>query len=205
MQRFFRGAAVCLIAAVSCIALTNAVQAAKFNKKVDVGQQAPDFEGLAGIDGKSHSLGDYKDSKVVILIFTGSECPSAQSCVDRFKQIQREYAEQGVQVIAICSTVDEAQSLDKMKQYATDREFNFPYLSDVTQEAAKAYGATCTPHAFVLDHERHIAYMGAFDDNALFADKVKRSYVRDAVDALLAGKTPEIREMLQKGCAIEYK
>jgi peroxiredoxin len=112
--------------------------------------------------------------------------------------------EEKVQVVAISVSHNGADGLAKMKTRAAEREFPFPYLYDESQKSARSYGATVTPHFFVLDRDRRIAYMGAFDDN-FDRDKVEKQYLADAVEALLAGNEPRVKESLQRGCAIEYE
>jgi peroxiredoxin len=178
-------------------------RAAKFNRKVDVGQPAPKFVGLIGIDGKSHSLDDYKSAKVIVIAFTCNHCPVAQMYEDRFIRFANVQKKRGVVFVAISSSLLPPDSLDKMRERATQKGFDFPYLSDPTQEIGKAYGATVTPQLFVLDRERNIAYMGKFDDD-IEPEKVQRSYVREAVHALLNGKRPDPSETRATGCGIEY-
>ncbi len=177
--------------------------AAKFNRKVDIGQPAPKFVGLIGIDGKRHSLDDYKSAKIIVIAFTCNHCPVAQMYEDRFTRFAKAQKKRGVAFIAISSSLLPPDSLDKMRERAAQKGFDFPYLSDSTQEIGRAYGATVTPHLFVLDRERNIAYMGKFDDD-IEPEKVQKSYVRDAVHALLDGKRPEPNETRATGCGIEY-
>jgi peroxiredoxin len=177
--------------------------AAKFNRKVDVGQPAPKFVGLIGIDGKSHSFDDYKSAKVIVIAFTCNHCPVAQMYEDRFIRFAKAQKKRGVVFVAISSSLLPPDSLEKMRERATQKGFDFPYLSDPTQEIGKAYGATVTPQVFVLDRERNIAYMGKFDDD-IEPEKVQRSYVREAVHALLDGKRPDPSETRATGCGIEY-
>jgi peroxiredoxin len=122
---------------------------------------------------------------------------------ERLMEFARKY-EQKVQVVAISVSHNGADGLAKMKSRAAEKGFPFPYLYDESQKSARSYGATVTPHFFVLDHDRRIAYMGAFDDN-FNRDKVEKQYLADAVEALLAGNEPRVKESLQRGCAIEYE
>ena len=115
-----------------------------------------------------------------------------------------DYRDKGVEFVAISVSKHSSDQLPQMKARASDSGFNFPYLIDPTQKIAKDYGATCTPHLFVLDQNRRIAYMGKFDDH-LDESKVTERFLRDAVDALLAGKPPEVTETRQVGCEIEYE
>lgn len=177
---------------------------AKFNRVVNVGDMAPAWSGLAGVDDKAHSLVDYRDAKVLVVVFTCNHCPVAQAYESRLLDLARKYREKAVQVVAINVSLNQADSLDTMKERSRQREYPFPYLFDGSQASGRAYGATVTPHVFVLDGQRRIAYMGAFDDN-MDAAEVKKNYVVDAVDALLVGKSPPVRESLQRGCGIRYK
>ncbi len=194
-----------VFAALSVLLAANSSSAAeaKFNRKVVIGQAAPKFVGLVGIDGKSHSLDDYKSAKVIVIAFTCNHCPVAQMYEDRFIRFARAQKKHGVVFLAISSSLLPPDSLDKMRERATQKGFDFPYLSDANQDIAKAYGATVTPHLFVLDRDRNIAYMGKFDDD-IEPEKAQRSYVRDAVHALLEGKHPDPTETRATGCGIEY-
>jgi peroxiredoxin len=180
------------------------VAAGKFNKKVDVGSAAPDWKDLIGVDGKKHSLDDYKSVKVLIIAFTCNHCPVAQLYEDRFVQFVKERNPRNVAFIAIsCSTFPQ-DSLDKMKERAREKRFNFDYLCDPSQKTGRDYGATVTPQVFVLDPHRTIAYMGKFDDN-IEPDKVQRGFVEEAIRAVLTGKKPEPSETRATGCGIEYE
>lgn len=186
------------------VAAPSGAPKAKFNKQVAVGQQAPDFKALTGIDEKPHSLSDYRDSKIVVVAITCNTCPVAAGYEQRFVDFTQAYADRGVAFIAINPAAGAANQLEKMQERAVKRSFNFDYLSDSTQSVARAYGATVTPQLFVLDENRRIAYMGAFD-NSLNPRQVDAHYVRDAVDALLAEQQPELTETRAFGCGIEYQ
>ena len=182
----------------------------------DIGQKSPGFSGLVGVDGKEHGLDDYAEAKAVVVVFTCNHCPVAKAYEDRLIALQGDYEAKGVQVVAINPNSPKKvpqDSLEKMKERAageglgdwrkTDEPFNFPYLVDATQEVAKAYGATCTPHVFVLDKDRNVAYAGAVDDS-MAPDKVKQHFLRDALDAILDGKQPEKAVTKQFGCGIKW-
>lgn len=190
---------------VGALAIAVLLMAANANAaKLRIGDRAPDWNDLQGVDGKSHSLSDYKEAKVVVVVFTCNHCPVARAYEDRLVAFQRDYQDKGVQVVAINVNDTPNDRLAKMKERAKQRGFNFPYLFDPTQASARGYGATCTPHFFLLDGDRHLAYMGAMDDN-IRADKAKQRYLRDAVDAVLEGKTPEKPVTQQRGCGIKWK
>lgn len=201
IRRFSVAAALC----VACLLGLSTLFAgdAKFNDVLNIGDKAPSFEGLVGVDGKKHSLSDYKDAKAIVLIFTCNHCPVAVAYEDRFINFTEKFKDKGVQVIAINPNTIPADRLDKMKERAEEKGFNFPYLYDESQEVARGFGASCTPHLFVLNQDREVAYMGAFDDS-MNAGRVKEEYVKNAVEAVLAGKTPETVETKQRGCGIKY-
>jgi len=156
-----------------------------------------------GVDGQEHNLGQFRAAKAIVLVFTCNHCPVAKAYEDRLIEFQKDYKAKGVQVIAINVNNIPADRLDKMKQRAAEKGFNFPYLYDSTQVSGRDYGARVTPHVFVLDAQRKIAYMGAFDDSQN-PSGVKEKYVRDAVDAILAGRQPAQAETKAFGCGIKY-
>jgi len=178
--------------------------AGKFNRVLNVGDQAPAFTALKGVDGKRHALADYKRAKLVVIAFICNHCPTAKQYEQRMLKFVKKYQPKGVQFVAISSSRHPADGFAKMKQRAKSSGFTFPYLHDATQKVGRRYGATHTPHFFLLDGKRRIAYMGAFDDDAE-TEQVEEHYLTDAVDALLAGRDPEITESRQFGCEIEYK
>ena len=122
-----------------------------------------------------------------MLVFTCNHCPVARAYEDRLVALQKDYEPKGVQFVAVNVNNIPADRLDKMKKRAKAKGLQFPYLYDSTQKIGHDYGATVTPHVFVLDKDRKIAYMGAVDDN-MQVDKVKKHYLRNALDASLAGK-----------------
>jgi len=193
-----------LIALLIVLAASGAAFAGRFNKVLSVGDAAPSWLSVAGTDDKQHGLDDYKSAKVVVAVFTCNHCPVAQQYEDRLIQLQKDYQDKGVQVIALCVNTGDEDSLAAMKERATAKEFNFPYLSDPTQAAGRLYGAQKTPEAFVLDGNRKVVYMGAIDDSWADATTVKKPYLRNAIDAVLAGRTPDVQEMRATGCGIEY-
>jgi peroxiredoxin len=169
-----------------------------------IGAAAPDFSGLVAVDGKPHSLVDYADAKLVVLVFTCNHCPVAKAYEDRLIALQKDYQSKGVQVVAVNVNNLPADRLNEMKDRAKQKGFNFPYLYDSTQKIGRDYGAMVTPHVFVLDKARKIAYMGAVDDNKQ-SGQVKEHYLRDALDALLVGKKPPAEVTRQFGCGIRYE
>ncbi len=171
---------------------------------VKIGDPAPNFKGIIGTDGKRHSLSDYKDFKLVVLVFTCNHCPVASAYEKRLIALQKAYKTKGVQLVAVNVNTIEPDRLDKMKQRARERKFNFPYLYDPSQKMGRQYGATVTPHVFLLDQKRKVAYMGAVDDK-MNADQVTKTYLRNAIDAALKGKKPPQTVTKQFGCGIRYE
>ena len=194
-----------LFAIAGCLmVLAMPLFAAKFNKVVEIGQPAPEWKDVPGIDGRQHSLAEYKDAKLVVVMFIRNNCPVAQAYEERIRDFVEKYQSRGVTVVAINVSAEQGEGLELMQARAKDRKFAFPYLRDESQRIGKAYGATNTPHVFVLDQKRRIAYMGAIDDNNK-AKLVEESYLVDAVESLLAGKKINTPETLQRGCQIEFK
>jgi peroxiredoxin len=172
--------------------------------KVKLGDAAPTWSALPGVDGKEHGLDQFKTAKAIVLVFTCNHCPVAKAYEDRLVALQKDYQAKGVQVVAINVNTIPADRLDKMKERAAEKGFNFPYLYDASQASGREYGARVTPHVFVLDGQRKIAYIGAIDD-AMQQGDVKNNYVRDALDAVLAGKRPPTAETKAVGCGIKYE
>jgi peroxiredoxin len=190
----------CLLALA---ALWSAAEGGKFNKKLNVGDPAPVWSALPGVDGKAHSLSDY-DSRLLVVVFTCNRCPIAVAYQDRLNRIAADYKDKGVRLVAINVNSGKAESLEKMSARAKEKKFAFDYLKDEGQSSAKAYGARTTPTVFLLNQERKVAYMGAVDDNWEAEAAVERPYLREAIDALLAGNLPEVGETLATGCGIPF-
>ncbi len=177
---------------------------ARFNRVVEIGQAGPAWKELPGIDGKPHSLDELKAAKLVVIMFIRNNCPIAQGYEERIGAFVEKYKPLGVSVVAINVSSEQGESLEQMQARAKQRKYAFPYLRDESQKIGQAYGATNTPHVFVLDQQRRIAYMGAIDDNNK-AKLVEEHFLVDAVTALLAGKPVDNPETLQRGCHIGYK
>jgi peroxiredoxin len=196
-----RTLAICLTACLSTAALA---KESKFNEKLSVGEPAPDFSDLPGIDGKQHALSDYQQAKAVVVVFTSNKCPVALAYDDRLIALQEEFGERGVQLIAICANFEAGHELDALQEHAASQHINFPYVRDDSQAIAQAYGATHTPQVFLLGGDRHIAYMGAIDDSE-DPKQVTQRYLQDAIDAVLAGNAPTTTETQPVGCRIRFK
>jgi len=192
-----------LAVAVAVVVILSATTCS-YAAKLEIGDPAPDWSGIIGVDDKDHSLSDYKRAKILVVVFTCNHCPVAVAYEDRLIELQKDYKKKGVQIVAVNVNNIPADRLDKMKVRAKDKGFNFPYLYDSSQKIGHDYGATVTPHVFVLDKDRKIAYMGAIDDSK-DESRVKEHYLRDALDALLAGKAPAKPVTKQFGCSVKYE
>lgn len=163
---------------------------------------------LKGTDGKVHKPEDSAGATVLGVIFTCNHCPYAQAWEGRLIQAQRDYAGRGVQFLLINSN-DPAKypvdSFESMQRRAAEKQYPFPYLFDATQEVARQYGATRTPEIFLFDAGRTLHYHGAPDDNYEDPQAVRQPYLRDAIEALLAGKTPATVETKPVGCSIKWR
>jgi peroxiredoxin len=184
------------------IALVAALAGSVATAQVKVGDKAPGFKDIPTVDGKKVTLDDMKDAKAVVVCFTCNNCPVAVAYEDRFVAFTKKYADKGVKFVAI--NVNSGEDLEKMKQRAEEKGFNYPYAYDANGDSAKAYGAKVTPHIFVLDKDRKVAYIGAFDDNQA-EGKASKHYVADAVDAVLVGKTVPVSTTAPVGCGIQIK
>ena len=169
-----------------------------------VGDPAPKFEGLIGVDDKKHSFEDYADAKALAVVFTCNKCPVAVDYEERLVAFQNDYADKGVQLVAINVNNAEADKLPAMKDRAEEKGFQFSYLYDPSQKVGRDYGAKVTPHVFLLDGKRNLAYVGPVDDNP-DVTQVSKSYLRDATDAVLAGASPETTVVEPVGCGIQYE
>jgi peroxiredoxin len=171
---------------------------------VKVGAPAPEWVDLEGVDGKLHKLTDLKDAKAVLVVFTCNHCPVAKAYEDRLVALNKDYHEKGVEIVAINVNNGESDKLPAMKERAKEKGFEFAYLYDPSQAIGRAFGATVTPHAFVLDGDRQVAYIGAIDDS-MKAEDAKEHYVRDALDAILAGEAVKTSTTKPAGCGIQYE
>ncbi|WP_318309905.1 thioredoxin family protein [Flagellimonas crocea] len=174
----------------------------------EVGDMAADFS-LKNIDGNMVSLSDFNSAKGFLVIFTCNTCPYAQAYEDRIIALDAKYKPQGVPVIAINPNDPSAKpgdSFAKMKERTQEKGFTFPYLLDEGQKVYPEYGATRTPHVFLLEKTpsgNEVKYIGAIDDNYQDASQVEEKFVEDAIDAMLAGKEINPKTTKAIGCGIK--
>jgi len=173
-----------------------------------VGDIATDFK-LENIDGNMVSMANYNDAKGFIVVFTCNTCPYAVAYEDRVEALNKKYADQGYPVIAIMpnnTEVKPGDSMEAMRARAKAKGFTFPYLMDKGQKIYPQYGATKTPHVYVLQRTKkghEVKYIGAIDDNHEDASAVTKTYVEDAVNALLDGKEVKETKTRAIGCSIK--
>ena len=180
-----------------------------------IGSPAPDFR-LPGIDGKTYSLDSFKGSKALVVLFTAVHCPTAEVYEHRIKQLVADYRTKGVAFVAIqpnnadavrldeMGYTDLGDSLEDMKIRAEHRKFNFPFVYDgERQQISRQYGPVATPHVFVFDQERKLRYQGRVDSNPREA-YAKVADARNAIDAVLAGRTVPVEKTPAVGCSIKW-
>ena len=171
-----------------------------------IGTEAPQFD-LPGVDGRNHTLDNYAHAEALVLVQSCNHCPYVQAWEGRMKEIQRDYERRRARLVAISSNDAEAypeDSFEEMRRRAEREGFNFDYLYDEDQSIARALGSERTPEVFLFDRERRLVYHGAIDDNR-DERAVSRHYLREALDAVLEGREPPIRETPAVGCSVKWK
>jgi peroxiredoxin len=185
--------------------------------ELNLGDPAPDFS-LRGVDGKTYSLADFKDTDLLMVIFTSNHCPYCHAMEGRLAKLIADTRGRGLAVVAInpnhpqAVRIDELgyskynDSFEEMKLYAKEQGFTFPYLYDGDrQAAAKAYGCLATPHVFLFDRQRKLRYVGRFDDSRLpDPATVTSADARQAVEALLAGRPVPVEVTRPQGCSTKW-
>ena len=172
-----------------------------------VGDQAADFS-LKNVDGKPVALSDFKNVKGFIVVFTCNHCPFAQLYEQRVIDLSKKYTPKGFPLIAInpnSPIVVWEDSFEEMQKRAKAKKYPFPYLFDEDQTVYPKFGATRTPHVFVLDSSLVVRYIGAIDDNPESQGDIKRNWVEDAVDAMLRGEHPNPDFTRAVGCTVKKK
>lgn len=175
-----------------------------------VGDVIKDFS-LKNVNNKNVSLADYKDAKGFVVVFTCNTCPVAKAYQERIAALNATYAEKGYPVIAINPNDADAvpaESFNKMQALAREKKFTFPYLLDPDHVVTKQFGATRTPHVFILNKTAGgnvVSYIGAIDSDPEDGNASKTDFVKNAVDDLLAGKQPVVSSTKAIGCSIKWK
>ena len=168
--------------------------------------EAPTFD-LPGVDGRQHSLRDYVDRPALAVVWSCNHCPYVQAWEGRIIELQREFGDRGFGLVAINSNDADAypeDSFEAMKARASQQGFNFDYLYDEDQSVLNAYGAERTPEVFLFDRDRRLVYHGAIDDSRE-EEGVTQEYLRDAIEAVLAGEEPQVSDTALVGCTVKRK
>jgi len=201
---------------ILCVLLRAPTLAESNHPILAIGAAAPDFS-LPGVDGKTHGLAEYASSPILVVVFTCNHCPIAQMYEQRIEDLQADYRDRGVAVVAIqpndpkairideLDSSDISDSLEEMKARVAYRRLTYPYLYDgETQTATRAYGPQATPHVFVFDRERKLRYEGRMD-NSYRIEMVKTRDARNAIDALLAGREVSVKQAGTFGCSTKWQ
>ena len=170
-----------------------------------VGSAGPAFDGLLGTDGRRYGLTTFADKEIVVLVFSSNRCPTAKAYAGRLNDLQRAYAPRGVQILAINSNDPHLypdESYPRMVEQAAVDGYAFPYVVDEGQRVAKAYGARCTFHLFLLDRERTLRYEGRFD-NSRFPEQVSSHDLIRAMDDVLTGRDVAVQRTRAFGCSLD--
>jgi peroxiredoxin len=182
------------------------VEASPERATLPIGAAGPSFEGLLGTDGRRHGFATFADRKALVLIFSSNRCPTAKAYGERMNALQAGYGPRGVQLVAVNSNDPHLypdEDHPRMVERAAEDGYTFPYLVDEGQRVAKAYGVTCTFHAFVLDRARDLRYEGRFD-NSRIAANVTSHDLRDALDDVLAGREVRVSTTRPFGCSLDF-
>jgi len=174
---------------------------------LSLGQSAPDFN-LPGVDGKNYSLASFKSAKLLLVVFSCNHCPYVVGSEQRMINLYNDFAPRGMAMIAINSNETEnhpADAFDHMVTRSREKKLPWVYVRDESQSVAKAYGALRTPHFYLFDANRKLRYTGRLDDNPKVAASAKTHELRDAIEALLAGKEPTVPMTNPLGCNVKWK
>ncbi len=169
------------------------------------GEQAPPFR-LAGIDGREHALEEYDEAELLVLIQSCNHCPYVLAWEGRMVALQADYAERGVRFVAVNSNDagrHPEDSFEQMVKHASQAGYNFDYLHAPAQTVARALGAERTPEVFLFDRDRQLVYHGAIDDSR-DERTVRTQYLRDALEAALAGERPALADTAASGCTVKW-
>ena len=171
-----------------------------------IGAHGPEFEGLLGTDGQTYGRSSFADREALVLIFSSNRCPTAKAYGERMNALQTDLGPHGVQLVAVNSNDPHLypdESYARMVDRAREDGYTFPYLADEGQRVARAYGATCTFHAFVLDRDGRLRYQGRFD-NSRIPERVTDHDLRNALDEILAGRDVRVSQTRPFGCSLDF-
>ncbi|MCI4356626.1 MAG: thioredoxin family protein [Thermoplasmata archaeon] len=171
------------------------------------GDAAPDFA-LPGVDGRTYSLADFREARLLVVTFWCNHCPYVQAWETRAIALAQEYAPKGVRFVMVNANDDRAypdDSFDRMKARAVQKHYPFPYLRDESQATARSYGALVTPHPMLFGPDRRLLFQGRIDDHHEDPSRVHAHYLADAIDAALAGRPVRPAERPVLGCSVKWK
>jgi disulfide oxidoreductase YuzD len=171
-----------------------------------IGSPGPVFDALLGTDGRRHGFSSVANRELLVLVFSSNRCPTAKAYGERMNALQREYGSRGVQLLVLNSNDPHLypdESYARMVDRAVEDDYVFPYVVDDGQRIARAYGAKCTFHVFVLDRERQIRYEGRFDDSRIAA-RVTSHDLSNALDDLLGGRDVRVTTTRPFGCSLDF-
>jgi thiol-disulfide isomerase/thioredoxin len=174
--------------------------------KIKLGDKLPNFT-LPGVDGNNYSTLSFPSDKLLLIIFSCNHCPYVQAYEERIIQLQKDYVEKGLIIIAINSNDEinyKEDSFEKMKLRAAEKSFNFLYLRDESQAVAKEFGAASTPEIFLFNKERVLSYVGKIDDNWSQTERVNKKYLKDAIEEILNNREVSVPETFAIGCSIKW-
>jgi peroxiredoxin len=191
------------------MALTAALSVATSVLALNIGDKAPKTDvKMKNVDGQEVSIASVAGPKGTLVVFSCNHCPFAKAWEGRIAEIGNTYRGKGIGVIVINSNDPGAypeDSYDQMQKRAKDRGFEFPYVVDATSDVARAFGASHTPEVYLIDKDGKLVYHGAVDDNSKDASKVESPYLKDALNALLAGNQIATKETKAIGCSIKFR
>jgi thiol-disulfide isomerase/thioredoxin len=171
---------------------------------LEIGALAPVSSQMLGVDGRSHTLEEFRDAKALVVVFIGNGCPTVRAYEDRLRQLHEKYSARGVRFVAVNSNNSHLSPFDthaEMVARASETGLPFPYLKDEDGSLARAFGAVSTPHAFVFDGDRRLRYRGRIDD-ARIPESVTKRDLEEAVGALVEGRRPPVETTDPFGCSI---
>lgn len=179
---------------------------ATHSRPISLGEEAPRFGGLVGADGRTYSLESFDDKALLALVFVGNGCPTVRLYEERLAQMHGRYRDHGLQVVLVNSNnphLSPPDTYERMVERAERSALPFPYLKDPEGRLARAFGAVCTPHAFVFDAHRRLRYRGRIDDS-----RTGRGVTSEDLDAaiadLLEGRPVRVPETAPFGCGIVW-
>ena len=175
-------------------------------ERLKTGDKAPDFN-LKGVDGETHSLADFKDGKALLVVFMCNHCPYVKPKIDTIKNLQSKFKDKGLIVVGINANQSEdypEDSFEGMVKTSKEKDFNFAYLHDESQEVAKTYGASCTPDPFLFDKEQKLVFHGRIDDALEPGQEVTEYTMDENIAKLLSGKEISNELKPSMGCSIKW-